>query len=584
MLTLNPALNLISTSTLIIFSVEIWTFKIDREDTDMKDYTWFKKYPEKIPHEIDPERYSSLVDLFNQCVERYGDLPAYESFDKVLTYREIERLSGDFAAFLQKRGLTKGDRIAIQLPNTLQYPVVLFGALRAGLTVVNTNPMYTAREMKEKFQDSGARAIVIIANYADRLEQIIDQTEIKTVVVTEVGDLVGGVKGSLINFVVKRIKKMVPPFRLPGSVKINAALKEGAGEKFTPVELNRNDIAFLQYTGGTTGVAKGAILRHKNILANVEQISAWMIPSILDRRETVVTPLPLYHIFALTVNLFSFFNKGAKNILITDPRNIPNFIGEIKKYKFTAMTGVNTLFNAMLNNPDFHKMNFSSFKVVIAGGMALQKAVAERWKKATGIPLCEGYGLTETSPVLTCNPIDGTERTGSIGLPLPSTEIIIADENGNEVPTGTVGEILAKGPQVMEGYWQRPEETAIVFVNDWFKTGDMGFIDEDGFITIVDRKKDMVIIAGFNVYPNEIEQVTVMHPGVLEAGVTGGKDEEGTEYVKLFIVKKDPNLTKEDILKHCRENLTNYKIPKVIEFRDELPKTNVGKILRRELK
>lgn len=550
----------------------------------MKDYTWFKKYPDKIPHEIDPERYSSLVDLFNQCVERYGDLPAFESFEKVLTYRDIERLTRDFAAFLQKRGLKKGDRIAIQLPNTLQYPVALFGALRAGLTVVNTNPLYTPREMKEKFTDSGATAIVIMANYASNLEEIIPETAIKTVIVTEIGDLIGGVKGPLINFVVKRVKKMMPPFTLPGSLRFNDALKEGAVEKFTPVEVNRDDIAFLQYTGGTTGIAKGAILRHKNILANVEQISAWMIPTIIDRKEIVVTPLPLYHIFALTVNLFSFFNKGARNILITDPRNIPHFIGEIRKYKFTAMTGVNTLFNAMLNNQDFHKLNFSSFKVVIAGGMALQKAVAERWKKATGIPLCEGYGLTETSPVLTCNPIDGTERTGTIGTPLPSTEIMIADENGNEVPTGTVGEILARGPQVMEGYWHRADETALVFKNDWFKTGDLGFIDEDGFITIVDRKKDMIIISGFNVYPNEIEQIAIMHPGVLEAGATGGKDEEGKEYMKLFIVKKDPNLTKEDILKHCRENLTNYKIPRVIEFRDVLPKTNVGKILRRELK
>jgi long-chain acyl-CoA synthetase len=558
--------------------------KIYIEDTDMKDYAWFRKYPDKIPHEVDPDRYSSLVDLFNQCVQRYDDLPAYENFEKVLTYRDIEKLTRDFAAFLQKRGLKKGDRIAIQLPNTLQYPVALFAALRAGLTVVNTNPLYTSREMKEKFKDAGVKAIVIMANYATNLEEIISETDIKTVVVTEIGDLIGGVKGALINFVVKRVKKMVPPFKLPGSVKFNDALREGAKEKFTPVELTRDDIAFLQYTGGTTGVAKGAILRHRNILANVEQISAWMIPTLVDRKEIIITPLPLYHIFALTVNLFSFFNKGAKNILITDPRNIPHFIKEIKNYKFTAMTGVNTLFNAMLNNPDFSKMNFASLKVVIAGGMALQKAVAERWKQVTGMPICEGYGLTETSPVLTCNPIDGTDRTGTIGVPLPSTEIMIADENGNEVPVGTTGELLAKGPQVMEGYWHKSEETAMVFVNDWFRTGDLGFIDEEGFITIVDRKKDMIIVSGFNVYPNEIEQVAIMHPGVLEAGATGAKDENGNEYMKLFIVKKDPDLTKMDVLKHCRENLTNYKIPKVIEFRDVLPKTNVGKILRRELK
>lgn len=550
----------------------------------MKDYTWFKHYPDKIPHEIDPDRYSSLADLFNQCVERYRELPAFESFGKILTYDDMDRLTRSFAAFLQKQGLTKGDRVAIQLPNTLQYPVALFGALRAGLVVVNTNPLYTSREMKEKFRDSGAKAIVIMANYAANLEEIISETEIKTVVVTEIGDLIGGLKGSLINFVVKRVKKMVPPFNLPGSVKLNDALKAGEKEKFTPVELNKDDIAFLQYTGGTTGVAKGAILRHKNILANTEQISVWMIPSLIEKKEIIVTPLPLYHIFALTVNLFSFFNKGAKNILIADPRNIPHFIKEIRKYRFTAMTGVNTLFNAMLNNPDFHKMNFSSLKVIVAGGMALQRAVAERWKEATGMPISEGYGLTETSPVLTANPIDGTERIGTIGLPLPSTEIMIADENGNEVPTGSTGEILAKGPQVMEGYWHKPEETALVFVNDWFRTGDLGFIDEDGFVTIVDRKKDMIIVSGFNVYPNEIEQVAIMHPGVLEAGATGGKDENGNEFMKLFIVKKDPDLTKVDILKHCRENLTKYKIPKEIEFRDTLPKTNVGKILRRELK
>jgi len=550
----------------------------------MKDYAWFKQYPDKIPHEIDPDRYSSLVDLFNQCVERYTDLPAFENFEKVLTYKDVDKLTRDFAAFLQKKGLQKGDRVAIQLPNTLQYPVALFGTLRAGLTVVNTNPLYTSREMKEKFQDSGVKAIVIMANYASNLEEIISSTEIKTVITTEIGDLVGGLKGALINFVVKRIKKMVPRFNLPGAIKFKDALAEGGKEKFTPVELTKNDIAFLQYTGGTTGVAKGAILKHKNILANVEQISTWMLPTLVERKEIVVTPLPLYHIFALTVNFFSFFNKGAKNILITDPRNIPHFINEIKNCKFTAMTGVNTLFNAMLNNPDFLKMNFSSLKVVVAGGMALQKAVAERWKKATGMAISEGYGLTETSPVLTANPIDGTERVGTIGLPLPSTEIMIADENGNEVPVGTTGELLAKGPQVMEGYWHKPEETAMVFHNDWFKTGDLGFIDQDGFITIVDRKKDMIIVSGFNVYPNEIEQVAIMHPGVLEAGAAGGKDENGNEYMKLFIVKKDPGLTKMDVLKHCRENLTNYKIPKVIEFRDVLPKTNVGKILRRELK
>lgn len=550
----------------------------------MKDYSWFKMYPETIPHEVKIDNYSSLVDMFKKCVARYGDMPAFENFGKILSYNEADRMTDHFAAFLQKHGLNKGDRIAIQMPNMLQYPVVMLGALKAGLIVVNTNPMYTAREMNEKFQDSGAKAIVILANYANNLEQIIGKTGIKTVVVTEIGDLVGGVKGALINFVIKRIKKMVPQYSLPGAIRFKNALKEGASSVFTPVNINIEDIAFLQYTGGTTGTSKGAILKHKNILSNVEQISAWMVPKLEDRKEIVVTPLPLYHIFALTVNFFSFINKGAKNVLITDPRNIPHFINELKKHKFSAITGVNTLYNAMLNDPHFNEIDVSALKVVIGGGMAVQKAVAERWLKATGVPLCEGYGLTETSPVLTCNPLNGRERTGSIGIPLPGTEIIIADDNGNEVPVKTTGEILAKGSQIMDGYWNKPEETSGAFVNGWFKTGDLGYIDEDGFITILDRKKDMIIIAGFNVYPNEIEQVAVMHPGVLEAGAAGGVDRDGKEFIKLFIVKKDPGLTGEDILKHCRENLASFKIPRVIEFRETLPKTNVGKILRRELK
>lgn len=550
----------------------------------MYEYKWFKNYPENVPYEIVPANYKSLADMFDQCVRRYGDLPAFENFGKSVTYRELDKLSGDFAAYLQKWGFVKGDRIAIQLPNIIQYPVAMFGALRAGLIVVNVNPLYTAREMRDKFQDAGVKGIVIIANYAYRLEKIQCITSIQKVIVTEVGDMIGGVKGGIINFIVKYIKKMVKPFHIPEAVSFKNALKEGGRSVFTPVEIEAEDIAFLQYTGGTTGISKAAVLKHKNILANIEQISAWMIPLIQDREEIVVTPLPLYHIFALTVNCFAFFNKGAKNILITDPRNIPEFVKELKHIKFTALTGVNTLFNALANNPEFKASKFPFLKIVVAGGMALQKAVAEQWLKVTGVPICEGYGLTEASPVLTCNPVDGTDRPGTIGLPLPSTEIKIADDNGNEIETGMAGEIMAKGPQVMDEYWNKPEETRLVLNSGWLKTGDIGFIDEDGFVTIVDRKKDMIIISGFNVYPNEIEQVSVMHPGVLEAGASGGVDENGNEFVRLYVVKRDQGLTKAELLAHLRENLTNYKIPKIIEFRDSLPKTNVGKILRRELK
>lgn len=550
----------------------------------MNEKIWFKNYPERVPRYIQPASYSSLADMFNKCVARYGDLPAFENFGKAISYNELDRLSGNFAAYLQKYGFVKGDRIAIQLPNILQYTVAMFGALRAGLIIVNVNPLYTAREMRDKFQDAGVKGIIIIANYAYRLEKIQCMTSIQKVIVTEIGDLAGAVKGRLINFIIKHIRKMVKPFNIPEAVGFKDAIKEGSKLLFTAVDTEVEDIAFLQYTGGTTGVSKAAVLKHRNILANVDQISAWMVPLIEDRKEIVVTPLPLYHIFALTVNLFAFFDKGAKNILITDPRNIPELVKELKSRKFTALTGVNTLFNALANNPEFRAAEFPSMKIVVAGGMSLQKAVAEKWLSITGIPVCEGYGLTEASPVLTCNPIDGTDRPGTIGLPLPSTDIKIVDDEGNEVGTGIAGEIIAQGPQVMDGYWNKPDETQLVLNNGWLSTGDIGFIDSDGFITIVDRKKDMVLISGFNVYPNEIEQVSVMHPKVLEAGATGGTNINGNEYVKLYIVRKDQSLTKEELLVHLRENLTNYKIPKVIEFRESLPKTNVGKILRRELK
>lgn len=549
----------------------------------MKDYPWFKHYPAGIPHEIDPDKYLSLVDLFESSIERFADLPAFENFDKIITYREIDKLSRDFAAFLQASGLRKGDRIAIQLPNVLQYPVAMFGALRAGLVIVNVNPFYTAREMRDKFQDSEIRAIVILENFAYRLEKISCFTGIEKIIITGVGDMVGGIKGPLINFILRYIKKDIKPYNLPGSISFTKALNRGAKIPFTRPEISRDNIAFLQYTGGTTGVPKAAVLRHKNILANIEQISAWMIPALEDRKEIVVTPLPLYHIFALTVNCFSFFAKGSKNILVTDPRDIPGFIKLLRRKRFTALTGVNTLFNALLADSRFATVNFASLKTVIGGGMSVQVAVSERWKKVTGVPLCEGYGLTESSPVLSCNPIDGTDRPGTIGIPIPGTQIMIADDDGNEVSTGTAGEILARGPQVMDSYWNQPDETSIVFSNGWLRTGDIGFIDSDGFITVVDRKKDMINVSGFNVYPNEIEQVAAMHPGVLEAGACGGVDETGKEFVKLFIVKRDPALSEDDMMRHLRENLARYKIPKMLKFRDSLPKSNIGKILRREL-
>jgi long-chain acyl-CoA synthetase len=551
-----------------------------------EEYPWLKNYPDGVPKDIDPHHYDSLVDLFEECFQKYSDLPAFECMGKAITFRELDALSLQFAAFLQQElKLEKGDRIAIQMPNLLQYPIAAFGAIRAGLVVVNTNPLYTAREMEHQFKDSGAKAIVILANFASNLQKIIGNTNIKHVIVTEIGDVLGGLKGKLVNFVVKNIKKMVPDYSLPQAIKFNYTLKSGSKLTLNKPEMKGSDTACLQYTGGTTGVSKGAVLSHTNLVANLEQMCIWMKVRLKEREEVVITALPLYHIYAFTVNCLGMLKLGAKNVLITNPRDMKAFIKELKKHPFTVMTGVNTLYNALLNNPDFTQLDFSHFKVASAGGMAVQRVVAEKCKEVTGISVSEGYGLTETSPVLTSNRIDGDIRIGSIGVPLPSTQIIIADDNEQEVPMGEPGEIYAKGPQVMSGYWQKEEESKNSFSKDgWFKTGDIGVMDEDGFIKIVDRKKEMINVSGFNVYPNDIENVVAAHPKVLEVGAIGVPDEKSTEVVKVCVVKKDPSLTAEELKAYCKENMTAYKVPKIIEFRDELPKSNVGKILRRLLK
>lgn len=551
----------------------------------MSSYPWYKHYPQGVPQEINPNQYSSLVDLFDEGFKKYRDLPCFENMGKTLSYAEVDTLSQHFASFLSKSlGLGKGDRIAIQMPNLLQYPIVMFGALRAGLTIVNTNPLYTAPEMEHQFNDSGAKAVVILENFACNLEKIVANTGVEHIIVTRIGDMLGGLKGAITNFVVKRIKKMVPPYQLSGTINFNDALKKGASEQFEPVQASNEDLAFLQYTGGTTGVSKGAMLSHGNLVANLEQVCSWMKILLNEKEEVVITALPLYHVFALTCNAMVMFKLGAKNILITNPRDMKGFVKELSKHKFSIITGVNTLFNGLLNHPDFQALDFSKLKVAFGGGMAVQKVVAEKWKATTGSPLAEGYGLTETSPVLTINPLDGTDRIGTIGLPIPSTVIRLLDDDGNEVPMGEPGEICASGPQVMQGYWERPEETSKVFTDNWFKTGDIGVIDEDGFIKIVDRKKEMILVSGFNVYPNDVENCIASHPKVLEVGAVGVPDSKSTEAVKVFVVKKDSSLTEEELKQYCRENLTAYKCPKYVEFKEDLPKSNVGKILRRILR
>jgi len=547
---------------------------------------WHKAYDTGVPYDINPNEYSSINDVIEVGFTKFKNNPAFHNMGTTLTYEEIDRLSLKFASYLQNDlHLQKGDRVALMMPNILQYPIALFGVLRAGLVAVNVNPLYTPRELEHQLKDAGAKAIVIFANSANVLEKVIASTPVKTVIVTEVGDMLKFPKNYIVNFVLKHVKKMVPAFSIPNAVSFKEVIAKGDAQKFKKVDVKLDDIAFLQYTGGTTGVAKGAILTHKNIVANMVQARAWIKNLITDGKEIIITPLPLYHIFSLTANCFIFNSVGALNVLITNPRDIPGFVKELQKWKFTSITGVNTLFNGLLNNEEFRKLDFSHLKVTLGGGMAVQKAVAERWKEVTGRPLIEAYGLTETSPAACINPMSLKDYNGFIGLPIPSTEIEIKDDNGKTLPLGEIGEICIRGPQVMAGYYNRPEETAkVMTVDGFFKTGDLGFMNEMGYSKIVDRKKDMILVSGFNVYPNELEDVIVQNSKVLECAAIGIPDEKSGEVVKVFVVKKDESLTQDELMKFCREHLTSYKVPKMIEFRKELPKSNVGKILRKDLR
>jgi long-chain acyl-CoA synthetase len=552
-----------------------------------KSKIWFQHYPPTVPHEINLTPYKNILTVFDNAVSKHRNAPAFSNMGATLTFAELDQKVGQFASFLQNElSLKKGDRIAIQMPNCLQFPVALFAALRIGLVIVNTNPLYTAKEMKHQFKDSGAKAIIIMANFASLLEEIIQETDIQSVIVTELGDMLPFPKNLLINSVVRFVKKMVPKYHLPQAYNFTQALEIGCQQPYLDVHIDISDIAFLQYTGGTTGVSKGAVLTHKNIVANMLQIVEWMRPLLEEGKETVLTALPMYHIFSLTVNSLAFMTFGGHNVLITNPRDIPAFIKLMRETPFTVMTGVNTLYNALMNNPEFSKIDFSNVKISVAGAMALQAAVADKWLKMTGTKIFEGYGLTETSPVVCCNPIvGGHDQVGTIGVPLPSTDVILLDDNENEVALGHEGEICVKGPQVMQGYYNRPDETAKVFSkNGWLKTGDIAVMFENGFYKIVDRKKDMILVSGFNVYPNEVEDAIASHPKVLEVAAVGKADPHSGEIVKVVIVKKDPSLTAEEVITFARKSLTNYKVPKIVEFRDELPKTNVGKILRRALR
>ena len=554
--------------------------------TASSERPWLASYPQGVPHEINVQAYSSLIAMFEETCARFPQRPAFSSFGRKLSYAELDTLSARFAAFLSgELKLGKGDRVAIMLPNLLQYPVALFGALRAGCTVVNVNPLYTARELEHQLRDSGAKVIVVLENFAATLAAVRQQTPVGTVVVTSIGDLLGFPKGPLMSFAVRHIKKMVPRWDIPDHLRFGEVLKRGAALPTAKAPLNHDDLAFLQYTGGTTGVAKGAMLSHGNMVANTLQLAAWVGGLFTPGEEKIITALPLYHIFSLTVNALFMMHFGGENILIVNPRDIPAFVKVLKKNRWSAITGVNTLFNALSNCPDLSRADFADVKFALAGGMAVQRAVAERWKGLAGVPLIEGYGLTETSPVATANPLDLKEYSGSIGLPLPSTDLKLVDDAGNEVARGESGELCVRGPQVMKGYWNRPDETAKVMSGDgWLRTGDIARMDERGFFYIVDRKKDMILVSGFNVYPNEIEDVVAHHPGVLEVAAIGVPDEHSGEVVKLFVVKKDPALTEAALKQYCHDELTGYKRPRYIEFRDSLPKSNVGKILRRELR
>ncbi len=547
---------------------------------------WLRSYPPGVAGEIDMGQVTTLVDLYEAATERYAERPAFTNLGHSLTYRELDQQSAAFASVLQNRfGLTKGERIAIMMPNVLQYPVVLFGVLRAGMTVVNVNPLYTARELNHQLTDSGATVVVVLANFAQVVERAIAGTAVKQVVVTQLADMLPTPKRLLVNFVVRRVKKMVPPYALDGELSLRDLLAEGAARPFRRVAVGLDDVAFLQYTGGTTGLAKGAVLTHGNMGANVRQAVQWIEDAMKPGEELIVTALPLYHIFALTANCLTFMHFGAENLLITNPRDIPRFVKEIRDIGFTTITGVNTLFNALLNAPGIEAVDFSRLRLTLGGGMAVQKPVAERWQALTGCPLLEAYGLTETSPAVTINPLNLEAYNGSIGLPVPSTEVCVRDAEGAELPVGERGELCVRGPQVMKGYWRRPDETAEVLDADgWLRTGDVATIDGDGFVYIVDRMKDMIDVSGFNVYPNEIEEIVAQLDGVREVAAVGVPDAHSGEAVKLFIVCDAPGVTVEAVLRHCRENLTRYKVPKSVEFREELPKTNVGKILRRALR
>jgi long-chain acyl-CoA synthetase len=549
------------------------------------DRIWLKHYPPGVPAEIDVDEYASIREVFEESCRKFATRPAFSCMGRSITFADLDALSSTFGAWLQSIGCGKGTRVALMMPNILQYPVCLFGALRAGCTVVNVNPLYTARELEHQLNDSGAEIIVVVENFARTLQEVVARTKIRQTVITSIGEMLA-VKGRIVDLVLRRVKKAVPKWSLPGAIRFTDAMRQGRKLSLSRVPIGHDDLAFLQYTGGTTGVAKGAMLLHRNIVANMLQARAWVRP-ILDegRREVIMTPLPLYHIFALTANCLVFMSVGGENVLITNPRDIPRFVKEMRRYRFTAMTGVNTLFNALLNNAKFSRLDFRSFRLTLGGGMAVQEAVAKRWKDVTGVTLVEAYGLTETSPAATINPLDSAGYTGTIGLPVPSTDIVLRNESGDNVALGQAGEICIKGPQVMAGYWHRPDETTKVMTADgYFMSGDIGTMDERGYVTIVDRKKDMILVSGFNVYPNEIEGVVVMHPGVLECAAVGVLDRKSGEAVRLFVVRKDPALTEDQVIAHCREHLTGYKCPRDVEFRRELPKSNIGKILRRELR
>jgi long-chain acyl-CoA synthetase len=547
---------------------------------------WLKSYPRGVPAEVNVDEFRSLAEVLTRSVDKFGPLPAFVNMGTSISYADLDRLSRWFGSYLQEvLKLKRGARVALMMPNLLQYPVAMFGTLRAGYTVVNCNPFYSPRELSYQLRDSGAEAIVVVENFAHVLAEIIGTTQVKHVITTGLGDLLDFPKRHLVNFIARYVKGLIPPWNIPGAVSFRSALREGAQARWRAIDIGPGEVAFLQYTGGTTGVPKGVMLTHRNLVANLQQAHAWLKGVLEEGSETVITALPLYHIFALTANCLTFFKIGATNVLITDPRDIPGFVKVLGKHRFSVMTGVSTLYNALLENPDFARLDFSHLRVSLAGGMALRRSVAERWRQVTGKPLLEAYGLTETSPAVTINPLDLSDYNGSIGLPIPSTEVAIRDDDGRDLPRGQAGEFCVRGPQVMKGYWQRPDETALVMTRDGFlRTGDIATLDEHGFVRIVDRKKDMIVVSGFKVFPNEIEDVVSLHPGVLEVGAVGLSDATSGEVVKIVVVKRDPELSAEALIRHCRKHLTHYKVPRHVEFRKEITKTNVGKVLRRALR